>query len=156
MSGMCEPRYSTLEECIVKQSQSQAADLVTDGDTDAAAVHQTVRPVPIADRAVLPVAALLQLMGGYWVSQCLHVVAHLRVADAMRDGPRHVSEVAAEVGASPAALYRVMRALATAEVFEERNGHIFALTPMSELLIANTPASVRGLALWHGASWHWG
>jgi hypothetical protein len=130
--------------------------LVAEDDADAAAALHTVRPVPIAERAALPVVALMQLMIGYWVSQCLHVVAHLGVADALRDGPRHVDEIAAEVGASSGALYRVMRGLVTAEVFEERDGRIFALTPMSELLASDAYGSVRALALWHGASWHWG
>ncbi|MEV8637648.1 methyltransferase [Streptosporangium sp. NPDC051023] len=117
---------------------------------------QAVRPVPIADRAALPVAALLQVMLGYWVSQSLCVVAHLGVADVLRDGPRQVDEIAAQVGADPGPLYRVMRALATAEVFEEHEGRAFALTPVSEPLVSGLPGSVRALALWHGASWHWG
>lgn len=124
-------------------------------DSSSDVVPQTVRPVPIADRAALPVAALLQLMLGYWVSQSLYVVAYLGVADALREGPRHVDVIAAQVGADPSALYRVMRALATAEVFEEHDDYVFALTPLSEPLVSDAPDSVRALALWHGAWWHW-
>ena len=51
------------------------------------------------------------LMWGLYGTQCLYVVAKLRVADALVGGPRQVAEVAREVGADPDALERILRAL---------------------------------------------
>jgi len=50
------------------------------------------------------------LMWGLAGTQCLYVVAKLRVADALVGGPRPVAEVAREVGADPDALERILRA----------------------------------------------
>lgn len=46
-----------------------------------------------------------------WLASCIYVAAKLNVFDALAHGPRTVSEVAADVGADPATLGRLMRAL---------------------------------------------
>ena len=116
----------------------------------------SVRPVPIEQHAALPAAALMQLMTGYWVTQAIYVAAALRVADHLQAGPRSADELAVECGADPASLYRVLRALATAGVVNESEDRHFSLTPLSELLISDTPGSLHPLAIWHGEPWHWG
>jgi hypothetical protein len=92
-------------------------------------------------------ATLLQMMTGYWVSQALYVSARLRIADLLVDGPRDVAALAAAAGADPAALYRVLRALASVGVFTETSRQTFALTPLADLLRSDVPGSMRALAL---------
>ncbi len=92
-------------------------------------------------------ASLLQMMTGYWVSQALYVTARLRVADLLADGPRSVDALASAAGAHPAALYRVLRALASVGVFTETAPRTFVLTTLADLLRSDVPGSMRALAL---------
>ena len=95
--------------------------------------------------------ALLQMLTGYWVSKALSVAAELGVADHLEDGPRAVTELAAECGAEPAALYRLLRALASVGVFSEEDGDRFGLTPLAEPLRSDVPGSMRALARMYGS-----
>ena len=93
---------------------------------------------------------LARLMDGYLVTQMLHTAASLGVADALAGGPRSGAELAAEVGADPGALTRVLRGLAVEEIVEERDDGRFALTPAGELLRRDVPGSLRGAVLARG------
>ena len=90
------------------------------------------------------------MMTGYWISQALHVVAKLNVADALAGGPRTSDELAAATGADPLALGRVMRALASVDVFRRDDANRWALRPLGELLRTDRPGSMRPLALMYG------
>ncbi|MFC5720521.1 methyltransferase [Streptomyces gamaensis] len=76
-------------------------------------------------------------------SAALRTAAQLRVADQLADGPRTVEEIATATGVSAPHLLRVLRLLATRDVFrEDRNGS-FHLTPKAELLRSDVPSSMR-------------
>jgi hypothetical protein len=113
-----------------------------------------VVPDPADDREAA--ARLTRLADGYLVTQLLHVVVELGVADALAAGPATAAELAARVGADAGALERVLRGLATEGVLDERDGRRFALTPVGELLrtdhprSCSGPVSVRG-GLYYGA-----
>ena len=105
------------------------------------------------------VPRLQQLVWGKATTQCLFVAAKLGIADLLANGPRTVDELAAETETSAAALYRVLRLLASLEVFVELEPRQFALTPMAELLQAEAPCSFRDYAIVHGSEWYnraWG
>ncbi|TDD80579.1 methyltransferase [Actinomadura rubrisoli] len=97
-------------------------------------------PVPVSTRVI-------QLAIGAGLVQAVHTAARFGVADELAAGPRPVDELAAAVGADGPALYRLMRALATAEVFEELDGRRFALAPLGDLLRTGVPGSIRDWAL---------
>lgn len=90
---------------------------------------------------------MVQLLAGFQVSQALYVVAKLDVATALLDGPRPVTELAAEVGAEPQALHRVLRDLAGLGLFRTAGSDSYAVTPLGATLASGTPHSVRDLAL---------
>jgi SAM-dependent methyltransferase len=94
-----------------------------------------------------PPATLLQMMTGYWVSQALHVVAKLGIADLLADGPLTCEDLAAATNTHAPSLQRVLRALASVGVFTEVSPGSFALTPLAELLQPETPGSMRALAI---------
>ena len=73
---------------------------------------------------------LERMVTGFRLSQALAVAAELRLAEALADGARSADDLAAEVGADADALYRLLRALAREEVFEEREDRMFALTEL--------------------------
>jgi SAM-dependent methyltransferase len=102
----------------------------------------------------LPVA-MMGLITGYWVSQAVGVVALLGVADQITDGPRRSDELAQAVGADPQALYRVLRLLASLDVFAEVAPRTFGLTPLGETLRSDAPDSVRNFAITETAPGHW-
>jgi hypothetical protein len=92
-------------------------------------------------------ARMIQLSIGGFLAQAVHAAACFGIADELAAGPCTVEELATAVGADGSALYRLMRALATAEVFAELDGRRFALTPLGELFRSDVPGSMRNWAL---------
>jgi SAM-dependent methyltransferase len=92
-------------------------------------------------------AVMLDLIVGYWVSELVHVVARLGVADVLKGGPKSPADLARAVGADPATLHRVLRALASVGVFVERKDGRFALTPLGATLRSDRPDSLRAFAI---------
>jgi hypothetical protein len=101
---------------------------------------------------------LRQMVGGSWVAQAIHVAAELGIADALADRPRTARELAQRVGADGDALYRLLRALASVDIFEEDAEGRFSLTPLGEPLRADIPDSQRAFAIMMGAEFYqsWG
>lgn len=99
-----------------------------------------------------------QVFGGAWITQALQVAAELGLADLVSERARTADELAAETGAHPEALYRLMRALAAAGVFSEGESRRFALAPLGELLRSDVPRSQRAFAIMMGGEFHatWG
>lgn len=100
-------------------------------------------------------SAMLQAIGGFRVSQLIHVAAKLHVADHLAAGPRSVQQLAETTGANADALYRVLRALAGLGIFAEEDGHVFRLTPSAEHLRGDAPDSLREAAEVVGEEWMW-
>jgi len=67
-----------------------------------------------------PYADIMRLVNGYQVSQALHVVAVLGIADLLADGPRASDDLARATGTHEETLYRILRALAAVEVFYQQ------------------------------------
>jgi hypothetical protein len=87
-------------------------------------------------------------MHGALAARALAIAAALGIADALRDGPRPVAELAG--GADPDALARILRALATEGVFTEEPLGTFSNTPASELLLG----AEGDFAHLFGGAWH--
>jgi len=81
-----------------------------------------------------PETRIWELMRGALTTRALAVAADLRIARVLAAGPRSVAELAAETGADPDTLHRVLRALASEGVFEETEPRVFANTAASEVL----------------------
>ncbi|MCZ6874346.1 MAG: methyltransferase [bacterium] len=102
-----------------------------------------------------PVETLTDMIMAYRLSQLIYVAARLGIADFLKDGPKSSEELAALVDVHPHALYRVLRALASNDIFAETEGRYFALTPLAEPLQTEVPGSVHGLAMMHNQSPRW-
>lgn len=105
-------------------------------------LHQKLVPAPIA---------MTELIMGHMASQAIAAAAELGVADALADGPLHRDELARRVGANPAALARLLRALITRGIFRQRRDGRYALTPMAETLRSDAPISVASWARYYGS-----
>lgn len=86
---------------------------------------------------------MLRLTGAFRVSQALYVVTTLGIPDLLADGPRSAADLAAASDSHPRALYRVLRMLAAAGVFQEDEEQRFSLTEMGELLRTDAPGSLQ-------------
>jgi hypothetical protein len=96
---------------------------------------------------------------GALLTQGIYVVAKLGVADLLAAGPRHVGELAASTGTHERSLYRVLRSLSGAGVFEEVEPKVFRLKPLGEPLRSDVQGSIRNGAIFMGEEWHfrvWG
>ncbi|MCM6776616.1 hydroxyneurosporene methyltransferase [Nocardia sp. CDC159] len=96
-----------------------------------------------------PQQRLMTMLQASLVTQLLAVAAELGIADLVADGPREVGELAAATATDAASLYRVLRALASVDVFREVDGQRFAATELSDALRTDAPGSIRNWArLW--------
>ena len=105
------------------------------------------------------VETLARLIAGYQISQVIYVAAELKLADLLEAGPKTSQELADFTGTNPEALYRVMRVLASVNIFEEVAPQRFALTHLGRLLRTGVPDSLRSTALFNGSpriwqTWH--
>ena len=99
---------------------------------------------------------LLQYIDGYRTTQMLHVVAKLRIADHLQQGPLSVKELAKRTSTHEDSLYRLLRTLSGLGIFAEEDDQKFRLTPMAELLRSDVPGSLQVPAQVAGEPWMWG
>jgi hypothetical protein len=90
----------------------------------------------------------MHLATGFIVSAALHTVTKLGIPELLRSGPKSTDSLARATNANEDALYRAMRALASTGVFNEVSARTFALTPISELLCAGVPGTLKEMILW--------
>jgi SAM-dependent methyltransferase len=100
---------------------------------------------------VAPDARIWDLARGALATRALGLVAELDVASALAEGPRSVEELAAPSRSDPDTLHRLLRALASEGVFEERERGVFANTDASELL--QSGGGWREFAILFGGTW---
>lgn len=110
---------------------------------------------PAMAAALPPHLRLLLLTDGKRISQVVHVLAELNVADQLADGPRTVAELAKATGTDTDALRRVLRVAASFGVFAEEPDGRYALSPLAEALRTDVPNSQRDLVLFNGDEMLW-
>ncbi len=93
---------------------------------------------------------LHQSIDAYQFSQFLYAAAKLGVADLLQDGPRPYEALAHATGTDPAALLRLLRALASAGIFKHLPGDRFEQNDVSALLCESAPGSLRAWAILAG------
>ena len=97
-------------------------------------------------RSAAPVR-MIELLGGFRISQALYAAAVLGIADQLMAGPAAVEVLAGQAGAHAPSLYRLLRTLAGVGVFTEPEPGVFALTPLGQTLTSDQPGSLRDLAI---------
>src|SRR5689334_19021504 len=88
-----------------------------------------------------PEAALMPLIIGFMPSRVVHLAAQLGLADRLSDRPKEAQVLASETGTHAPSLHRLLRALASIGVVEERKPGCFALTPLGSQLRTDAPRS---------------
>jgi hypothetical protein len=108
-----------------------------------------------AMQALPPQAVVIQMVMGGWVAHSISQISRLNVPDALKkSGPQTAAQlVAGGIDANIEALHRVMRACASVGLFSEDSNGRFGLTPLSDVLTADSPGSVKVVAQEMGSTW---
>lgn len=89
---------------------------------------------------------------GYWLSQALYCAAELNLADIIfRDGAQTSSDLAKKTNTHERSLYRLLRYLASKEVFREDETGAFILTPKANQLRSDISGSQHAMAVMSGS-----
>lgn len=104
---------------------------------------------PVTD--ALSLATRLQgIIVASWMSQATYAAVQLQLPDLLAEGPKTSAELAEASGSHAPSLLRLLRALTTLELCQERADGAFELTPLGALLRSDTPNSLRSLAIFVG------
>jgi len=95
--------------------------------------------------AVPPV--LFQMATSYWLSQAIYVAAKLGIADILGNGPKSAAQLAAATSSDSQSLFRVLRALSSAEVLSQIDEDRFALARLGNALRSDVPGSLRRIII---------
>ena len=102
---------------------------------------------------------MLRLISGFRASRVIQVAARLRLADALRDGPKNVRALAEATSTHAPSLERLLHALASLGVVAQQDPQgQFALTPLGSTLDGDAEGSLRAWAEFalggeHYAAW---
>ena len=94
-----------------------------------------------------PQKIMLQMLSGYWISQCIYAAAKLGIADLLQDGEKHSDVLANATNTNKNAIYRLLRALASVGIFAETRPRYFKLTALGACLQSDVPESIRAFSI---------
>ncbi len=98
---------------------------------------------------------MADMIYGYMVSQIIRVVADVGIADLLAHGPLTASEIAERADGAPDGIARLLRACTTLNLVEPLGGGQYRGTELLDTLRADTPKSLRGMALGATNNSHW-
>jgi hypothetical protein len=116
-------------------------------------ITDTAGTAPV--HAPVDLTPLRQMVMGFRLTQAVHVAARLGLADALHERPASADDLAPQVGADPAALARLLRALASVGLFAAAADGTWRTTPLGDGLRRDAPGSVHALACLYGEEWLW-
>ena len=96
---------------------------------------------------------LFGLLRARVLSSAISAAAELGVADHVTSDGAHVSDLARATASDEESLYRLLRCLAMAGIFEEGDERQFSHTLLSEALSGSAPNSLKDLAIMDGQEW---
>jgi O-methyltransferase domain/Dimerisation domain len=106
-------------------------------------------------RRMTDLPRLRSVITGFHASAAVNVAADLGLSDLLVEGPRPVSDLAAVTSTDEDTLRRLLRALATIGIYDERPDGTYANTDLGEGLRSDVPGSLRPLARTVSAPTHW-
>src|SRR5277367_658970 len=107
------------------------------------------------DHSSMPTNPMEYIWPGIIAAQAIYAATKLRIPDLLSTGPKTAAELAAGCGASPATLERLLRALASIDVFAIEADERFRNTALTEVLRSDHPQSHREGALFLPAPFLW-
>jgi orsellinic acid C2-O-methyltransferase len=104
---------------------------------------------PAAKPASRRVPDFISMINSGAMCKAVCVAAELRIADHLAGGPKRADELAQATRSHAPSLHRLMRALASLDLCNEREDGTFELGGMGELLRSDVPNSLRNWTLWY-------
>jgi len=102
----------------------------------------------------MPTTPMDYIWPGIIAAQAIYAATKLRIPDLLAPGPKSAAELASDCAAHPPTLERLLRALASIEMFALEPDGRFCNTPLTEVLRADHPKSQRESVLFAPASRH--
>ncbi len=90
---------------------------------------------------------MLNLINGFQVARALYIAARLRLADWVNGGASDCTALAAHTQTDAPSLFRVMRVLVSAGVFEMDEHGGVTMNPLAQTLLSDAPGSLRAWAV---------
>jgi len=81
-----------------------------------------------------PDVAVFEMVHQFWLVAAMGVAAELGIADILRQGKKDIRELAGITTTHEESLYRLLRVLASNDIFREDKDRCFSLTPLAEAL----------------------
>ena len=98
---------------------------------------------------------IMELASAFILSRAIHVAAEIKIADLMVDGPQNITTLAQKSGMNEDALYRLLRLLASYDIFSHDASKNFSLTPLAQQLISTDPHSLWSWVTYHNDINRW-
>lgn len=96
-----------------------------------------------------PRGKIMSIVAGEWLTKGIYTAIELNIADYLTEGPKNVQELAKLTQCHEESLYRLLRMLASEDVFRESKPRVFCNTPASALLTKSQSDSLRSLVLFN-------
>lgn len=103
----------------------------------------------------MPINPLEYIFPGIIAAQGIHAAVELRIPDLLAAGPKTTAELASECGAHPPTLERLLRALASLEIFECMEDGRYKNTSLGDVLRGDHPESQRDGGVFLTAPFLW-
>jgi hypothetical protein len=103
----------------------------------------------------MPINPLEYIFPGIIAAQGIHAAVELRIPDLLAAGPTTAAELASKCGAHPPTLERLLRALASLEIFECTEDGRYKNTAFGDVLRGDHPESQRDGGLFLTAPFLW-
>ena len=103
----------------------------------------------------MPTTPMEYIWPGIIAAQAIYAATKLRIPDLLAAGPKSVAVLASDCAAHPPTLERLLRALASIEMFALEPDGRFCNTPLTEVLRADHPKSQRESVLFLPAPFLW-
>lgn len=103
----------------------------------------------------MPISPFQYIFPGIVAAQAIHAAVKFRLPDLLASGPKSAAELAAECGAHAPTLERLLRALTSIEMFERLPDGRYRNTPLTEVLRADHPQSLRAEGMFLSEPFMW-
>jgi O-methyltransferase domain/Dimerisation domain len=134
----------------LEEHQSGHCVFVTNGRGEASSCHAGEGAPVSAEHTAKPPSSvvLMQMAQGFMVAKALQAAAVLGIADLLAGGPQSVADLAAATSTNEPSLGRLLRALASRDIFCSDETGKYLNTPLSEALRGDVPGSARDYVIY--------
>ena len=103
----------------------------------------------------MPTNPMQYIFPGIIAAQAIHAAVEFRLPELLASGPKSSTEMAAECGAHAQSVERLLRALTSIEMFQRLPDGRYRNTPLTDILRADHPQSLRAEGMFLPAAFIW-